>query len=161
VVVALLALALAASSTAHARTHRVRVFHGSQVVWTFHTAKCVKSKHRFTAVLGGETRNPDYAMAVSIEGFTGFHRYPVALGPSLAPGSVYLKLFGPNNSEYSNFYTPPFPSPGAGHVTFASRGKLMGVGFGPAMYTRDGSDAVLLSGVVKCKYKKKRAKRRH
>jgi hypothetical protein len=130
-------------------------------VWTFHTAKCVKTKHRFTAVLGGEVKNPDYAMAISIPGFTGFHDYPVALGPSLAPGSVFLKLFGPNNSEYSNFYRPPFPSPGAGHVTFASGGKLMGVGFGPAMYTRDGSDAVLLTGVVKCNYKKSRAKGRH
>jgi hypothetical protein len=159
VVGALLTLALAVSSTAHARASGgVRVIHGTNVVWTFHTGACTRTKHRFTAVLGGETKNPDYAMAISIDGFTGFHNYPVKLGPSLGSGSVFLKLFGPGDAAYSNFYKPSFPVPGAGLVTFGSGGKLMGVGFGPAMWTRDGSDAVVLAGGVKCKYKKKKKK---
>jgi hypothetical protein len=154
----LLALALAASSTAQARApHRVVVIHGSQVVWSFHTASCVKTKGRFTAVLGGEVKNPDYAMAIVLDRFTGFHDYPVTLGPS---GDSFMKLFGPN-AVYSNIYAPPFPSPGAGRITFADGGRLMGVGFGPAMFTQDASDAVSLTGVVKCKYKKKRAAGRH
>lgn len=73
-------------------------------MWTFHTAACKRTKHRFTAVLGGEVRNPDYALAVRIDGFTGFHRYAVTLGPSL--DGVFLKLFGPGDAVYSNFYKP-------------------------------------------------------
>jgi hypothetical protein len=156
----LVVLGLAASSTADARGHSVRVFHGSQAVFAFHTAECVKKKDIFTAVLGGEYKSPKYAMAVRIEGFSGFKDYPVTLGPSLGAGSVSLKLFGPRNAVYSNFYKPPFPSPGAGHVKFTHHGHLMGVGFGPAMYTRDASDAVLLTGVVKCKYPRKKRRRR-
>ena len=148
-----LVIANGAWCVSSAQAHRVTVIHGKSVVWTFHTAKCVRSKHRFTAVLGGEDKNPDYALALSIDGFSGFHDYPVTLGPG---SDVFLKLFGPDDAAYSNFYKPPFPSPGAGKITFSSSGKLLGIGFGPAMYTRDGSDAVVLSGVVTCSYKKKR-----
>jgi hypothetical protein len=34
----------------------------------------------------------------------------------------------------------------------------MGVGFGPAMYTRDASDAVVVTEVATCKYKHKKKK---
>ncbi len=150
-------LAAGASFAAPAGAHRVTVIHGKQVVWTFHTAKCVKRAHVFTAVFGGEDKRPDYAMGLRIDGFDGFHDYPLTLD---FDSVVFLKLFGPNGAVYSNIYKPPFPSPGAGKVTFARRGKLLGVGFGPAMYTRAATDAVVLSGVVTCSYKKKPAKRR-
>lgn len=150
----LLALATAAASPAQAApSHRLLVVHGRDVVWTFHTAACKRSKHRFTAVLGGEVRNPDYALAVHIDGFSGFHRYAVTLGPSL--DGVFLKLFGPGDAVYSNFYRPPYPVPGAGRVTFGNGGRVMGVGFGPAMFSADGSDGVVLAGAVTCKYPKR------
>jgi len=144
-------LLLAAPAAMAAGPHRVRVIHGKKTAWSFHTGKCVRSKHRFTAVLGGEVKNPDYALALEIDPFTGFHDYAVTLGPS---SDVFLKLFGPKDAVYSNFYKPPFPAPSLGKVTFSANGRLMGVGFGPAMFSKDFTDAVVLAGVVTCRYKK-------
>jgi hypothetical protein len=156
----LIVVALVGISAAPASAHSVHVIHGKRTVWKFHTAACKRSKDKFSAVLGGEKKNPAYAMAVVIDGFDGFGVYPVSLGPSLDKGDVFLKLFGPGDKAYSNFYAPPFPSPGSGKVYFGDGGHLMGVAFGPAMYTRDATDAVAVTGVVTCKYPHKRKKRR-
>jgi hypothetical protein len=135
------------------------VLHGSKTVWRFHTAACVRAKHHFSAVLGEGQKSHRYAMAVYIPGFDNFGLYPVSLGPGLDNGDVFLKLFGPGDTAYSNFYAPPFPSSGSGKVYFTNDGKLMGLAFGPAMYTRDGTDAVAVTGVVTCHYRHHKKKR--
>jgi hypothetical protein len=147
-----LLIASLAVFAAPAGARSVMVLDGTKVVWRFHTAKCTRTKHRFSAVFGGEVKNPDYALALTIDEFTGFHEYPVTLGPTSV---VFLKLFGPNDAVYSNFYVPPFPAPGFGAVKFGSGGKLLGVGFAPAMFTSDASDAVVLAGGARCVYRKK------
>jgi hypothetical protein len=150
-------LALAVSSATSADTpHKLLVLHGKTLAWTFHTAACAATKHRFTALVPGGVKHSPYALAVVINGYDGPGSYPIDFGPRQYEAKVYLDLYGPGNTHYSNTFIPPFPSPGYGHVYFMSKGALMGLAFGPAMYNQAASDAVSLTGVVSCSYRKRR-----
>jgi hypothetical protein len=161
----LLALALAFPGAALAAgSHQIQVLtSGSTVLTTFSSAKCEKRKASegtnriFHAISISKNRN--YRLDVTIFDFKGFlAEYELNQGSiDPAPGVFLTDLTDESgNGNYSNAFEPPYPSFGFGEIAFRHGGKLMGVGYGPAMYTADASDAVLLTGVVECKYKKKR-----
>jgi hypothetical protein len=151
------ALGLVVPSPAAASAPGVTVIGADEnMLAKFKTAKCLK----------GTTRKGSFfAKAISTNGryeldaeilfaFTGFHKYDLSLEPEANP---YLR-FSVRGDQigYSNEFVPPFPVPGFGQIRFSRNGKRMGIGFGPAMWNRDASDAVVLAGGLECRYKKRR-----
>ena len=119
--------------------------------------KSKESGSRFfhaTSVSGNEK----YELFVTVFGFNGFHEYEISQGSIDPNPGMYLSDIADNSGkgDYSNSFVPSYPSPGCGEIAFRREGKLLGVGHGPAMYSRDRSDAVFLTGVVECKYKKRK-----
>jgi hypothetical protein len=123
-----------------------------QVLAIFKTAKCTKGKHYFHA----EAFSTDkaYELDAGIRDFSGFHPYEVALG-STNP-HILFESRQAGSPAYSNEFEPPYPVPGAGQIRFSPNGKRVGIGFGPAMWSDDGSSAVVLAGGLECRYPKKR-----
>lgn len=165
----LLALALTFPDGALAAgSHQIQVLtSGSTVLTTFSSAKCEKRKAReggsriFHAI--SISKNKVYRLDVTIFDFNGFGaEYELNQGSTDPDPAVFLTDLTDQSGDgnYSNAFEPPYPSFGFGEIAFRQSGKLMGVGYGPAMYTADASDAVLLTGVVECKYKKKRPGKR-
>ncbi len=153
----IVALALAAPSSAIAAAPGVTVLGAeNQELAKFTTAKCLKGTTRKGSFFAKATStNGQYELDVEILfAFTGFHKYDLNLEPEANP---YLR-FGVRGDEsgYSNEFVPPFPVPGFGQINFSRKGKRMGVGFGPALWNRDASDAVVLAGGLECRYKKKK-----
>jgi hypothetical protein len=149
----LIALALTAPSAAFASDLGVTVIgENEQALATFKTAKCKKGKSYFHAE--AFSTNGQYELDAFIRGFTGFHKYDVALG-STNPNILFQNK-SPAAPIYSNQFEPPFPVPGFGLIKFSPNGKRMGIGFGPAMWSEDGSTAVVLAGGLECRYPKKR-----
>lgn len=153
----MVSLALLVPSAAAAATPKVTVIGANdQILAEFTTAKCLKGKTpKGSFFAKAISTNGQYELAVDILfAFTGFHKYELSLEPE---PSYYLRFsVKGDESGYSNEFVPPFPVPGFGQIDFSSNGKRMGVGFGPAMWNRDASDAVVLAGALKCQYKKKR-----
>lgn len=151
------ALALVVPSAAAASVPAVTVIGGNdQVLAKFTTAKCLKGTTRKGSFFAKATStNGQYELAVEILfAFTGFHKYDLSMEPDANP---YLRFsLKGDESGYSNEFVPPFPVPGFGQIRFSRNGKRMGIGFGPAMWNRDASDAVVLAGGLECRYKKKR-----
>jgi hypothetical protein len=150
----LFALALSAS-TAHAASSEpeVTVFgEAEQPIAYFKTAKCKKGKAFFHAEAFSTDRQ--YELDAFIRGFSGFHKYDVTLG-STNPNILFDSV-QPSAPIYGNQFQPSFPVPGFGQINFSAKGKRMGIGFGPAMWSEDGSTAVVLAGGLECKYPKKR-----
>jgi hypothetical protein len=151
------ALALLVPCAAAAATPAVTVIgDNDQVLAEFTTAKCLKGTTRKGSFFAKATStNGKYELAVEILfAFTGFHKYDLSLEPDPTP-YVRFSVKG-DSSGYSNEFVPPFPVPGFGQIRFSPKGKRMGVGFGPAMWNRDASDAVVLAGALECRYKPKR-----
>lgn len=147
---ALLALALAGSPAALAgKSHAVRVLdRDGHVVAVFHSAKCRRHIRAGDFKALTAKTSTGYTLFASIDEFTGFHNYQLVNGANADP---YVVIGGPGDIRYSNLFRPPFPSPGFGQIRFSNHHKLMGIGYSPA-YSRDGSDAVTFTGVLKCHY---------
>jgi len=152
--VVLLALALTAPTALAGSTDAgVNVIgENDQALATFKTAKCTKSAHYFHAE--AFSTDGQYELDAFIRGFTGFHKYDVTLG-STNP-TILFEDKHPGTPAYSNQFQPSFPVPGFGQINFSAKGKRMGIGFGPAMWSEDGSSAVVLAGGLECKYKKRK-----
>lgn len=152
--VVLVALALTApSALASSSVPGVTVIgENDQTLATFTTAKCTKSAHYFHAEAFSTDRK--YELDAFIRGFSGFHKYDVTLG-STNP-SILFESTSPGTPAYSNQFQPAFPVPGFGQIDFSAKGKRVGIGFGPAMWSEDASTAVVLAGGLECKYKKKK-----
>jgi hypothetical protein len=150
-------LALLLPLAAQASTPTVTVLgEGDTVLAKFKTAKCLKGKTPKGSFFAKATStNGRYEIAVEILfAFTGFHEYPLVLEREPNP---YLRFSAKGDeSGYSNEFVPPFPVPGFGQINFSRNGKRMGVGFGPAMWNRDASDAVVLAGGLECRYRKRK-----
>jgi hypothetical protein len=131
----------------------------NQVLATFKTAKCKKGKPRKTgASFYAEAVSTDgqYELAVDIFFvFTGFHKYDLTLDPTPASVLRFSTKGDFASGGYSNEFVPPYSVPGFGQINFTPNGKRMGVGFGPAMWNRDASDAVVLAGGLECRFPKK------
>ena len=165
--VGLLALALAVpGTTLAAGSHEIDVY-GSEggIVAKFSSAKCRKgiSKESGRRYFHAEalSTNGEYQLFVTVFGFGGFQReYEIGQGPPDPNPGVIFQSNSDNSgaAEYSNSFVPSYPSPGFGEIAFRRGGKLFGVGYGPSMYSRDLSDAVFLTGVVECKYPKRKGK---
>jgi hypothetical protein len=130
-----------------------------KVLAKFAKAKCTKGKPRKGKVsfyADATSTNGQYELLAAIIGFTGFHEYDLTLSADANP---YLRLSKVGDKagvgDYSNEFVPPYPVPGSGQINFTPNGKRMGLGFGPAMWSRDLSDAVVLAGGLKCEYKKR------
>jgi hypothetical protein len=123
-----------------------------QVLATFTTAKCTKGKHYFHAE--ATSTDGQYELDAGIREFTGFHPYDVTLGSTNPHILFESKQAG--TPAYSNQFVPPYPVPGAGQIRFSPKGKRMGIGFGPAMWSDDSSSAVVLAGGLECRYPRKK-----
>jgi hypothetical protein len=155
---ALVALALTASGASAAKRERgVRVLNSeSHVVALFRSAKCRINKLGFYSD-AFDRRYHLEANVLSAPGapFAGFKQYPLERGHAT---QVYVALKSPSGVYYASDFVPPYPVHGGGALNFSSDGKLLGIGFSP-MFSEDGSDAVTVAGVLKCKYPKKKKRR--
>ncbi|MGE5407394.1 MAG: hypothetical protein ACM3NV_02165 [Syntrophothermus sp.] len=158
----LLVLALLAPAAALGAGPRVTVFgQEDQIVAIFKSAKCKKTKPRAGRASSwyaeAVSTNGGYELSADIfRSFTGFHKYDLALETN---PSAYLRFSVKGEFQsggYSNEFVPPFPVPGAGQIRFSPNGRRVGLGFGPAMWNRDASDAVVLAGAIECHYPAKR-----
>jgi hypothetical protein len=157
-----LALALAIPPLAAAAGSKVTVFgQESEVRAIFKTGKCSKGKKQAgkgaTFYIDSVSTNGKYELTATIfQSFTGFHKYDLVLDPN---PTAYLRFSEKGeyaSGGYSNEFVPPYPVPGFGQINFSSNGKQVGLGFGPAMWNRDASDAVVLAGGLECRYPKKK-----
>ena len=129
----------------------------SEKLTTFSKAKCHKS-HRGDFFAVAVSDDKAWRLIVVVPDFAGFDQsYDVPLA-DYAPSNptIVFRSSDPNGPIWSTMDVPPFPVPGFGQVTFARKGKLMGVGFGPAMWNEGATSAVTLAGVMSCTYKRKR-----
>lgn len=142
----------------HAKKPSVTVFgpDGSDQLTTFTTAKCGKERDgdfRARAV----STDKAWKMTLDIPNFKGYGRaYDIPLStydPDVA--AVFIKPTHADSPVYASYHVPSFPVPGFGQVNFKKRGKLMGIGFGPAMWDERATSAITFAGVVTCRYKKK------
>jgi hypothetical protein len=159
-VAALLALTFAAPTALAAQPKVTVIGEDNAVLATFKTAKCKKGKKSKTGTnffADAISTNGKYELNVDIfSDFSGFHKYELALGADANPVLRFSEKGETLSGGYSNEFVPPFPVPGGGEINFTPNGKRMGVGFGPAMWNRDASSAVVLAGALECRYPKKR-----
>lgn len=158
---ALLSLAMLAPASALAAPGVTVIGEDNTVLATFKTAKCSKgkpSKKGKSFYADAISTNGQYELtAAIILEFTGFHDYDLTLGPDAGP-FISLAKKGADSAQgtYSNLFAPPYPVPGFGQIKFSANGKQVGIGFAPAMWSRDASNAVVLAGGLECKYRAKK-----
>ena len=144
----------APSQAADGKAHQVMVITQYGLVAKFKTAKCRKRKDGFDLL----TKEVDggYSLFVSIDNFDPKQdAYPVTQGAS--DPFVSVVQHG-SDLRYNNTNVPPFPAPGFGKIEFdKDHPKLVGVGYSHA-YTHDATDAATITGVLTCKYPKRRAR---
>ncbi len=151
-VLSAVAIVGAPSEAADATAHQVTVLTSYGLVAKFKTATCHRRKGRFELLTpkvdGG------YSLFVSIADFDRKQRvYPVTQGKDDPLVSVVQHG---SDLSYNNDNVPPFPVPAAGEIRFDPRApKLVGVGYTPA-FTADATDAATITGVLTCKYPKRR-----
>ena len=116
---------------------------------TFRSAKCrLHSKSFFEAV----AFDRGWELNVQLHHFTGFHRYKLERGHY---NGTFLSLISPSRVEYASDFVPPAHEPGGGEINFRNNGRLLGGGFA-AMFDANGSDAVDVAGVLRCRYPPRR-----
>jgi hypothetical protein len=155
---ALLALALLAPSAALALPGVTVIAQENETIAIFKSAKCTKNKSRKYGAnfhLDATSTNGAYELVATILGFSGFHKYDLVLSATANP-VLRLNQVGDLAGGYSNEFVPPYAVPGFGQIKFSPDGKRVGLGFGPAMWTRDASDAVVLAGALECRYRAKK-----
>jgi hypothetical protein len=101
-------------------------------------------------------------LEVTVPQFGGFKKeYEINLGSKYPEPSVNVDIgAGRSGTLYGSFYEPPYPVPAIGRILFREGGRLMGVGFGPSLYEKNGERAVDFTGVVECEKPKKGKKRK-
>jgi hypothetical protein len=161
----LLALGLAsggvavASSPVDGAEHSITVLgpNSSDQLTTFVRARCGREHD---GAFRGRAVSTDkkWKMTVSVPNFHGYDAtYDIPFGtydPDLP--AVLIKPTHGDSPSFASWHTPGYDVPAFGQVTFGKKGKLMGVGFGPAMYDEGGTSAISFTGVVTCRTKKKR-----
>lgn len=152
--VAFVAIAAQAKVGAAPSPYRVTVFRDqeSDPLAVFRTARCTKRQGSFKA-LARSTDNK-YSLFVSIENFTGFHRYDLDLDKNADPFFSLTSVFDEDAPHYTNLNKPHFKVAAFGGIAFRNKGGLMGIGSDPAF---DGTfkHKVALAGVVRCRYGKR------
>jgi hypothetical protein len=103
----------------------------------------------------GKSTDGAFELFVSVNQWRGFRStYPLFFG---AEQPANFALTGPGG-PYSNLNPIPGTPPGVvggGAIAFEKKGKLMSLGFVPAP-NQDFSQAVTITGAMKCKYPKKK-----
>lgn len=159
-VAALVALTLMTPVALGAQPKVTVIGEDNAVLAVFKTAKCKqgkKTKAGTNFFADAVSTNGKFELTVDIfSDFSGFHKYDLALGADANPVLRFSEKGETLSGGYSNEFVPPFPVPGAGQINFTPNGKRMGVGFGPAMWNRDASSAVVLAGALECRYAKRR-----
>jgi hypothetical protein len=149
-----LALGLAAPPVALA-AHEVTITRGNAVVGVIKSAQCVRRKHGgFPFIAHHKRTGSGWGLFVHFATFAGFHHI-YDLHPGAPNDEPYVVVTSPTDVRYSNLYVPPFPAPGFGQIRFSNNGKLMGVGYFPT-WDQGAGDAVIITGVLKCHYPKKK-----
>ena len=161
ILAALLALTLLATPALAAQPKVTVLGEEETLLATFKTAKCRKGKKASSGsnfFLDAISTDGKYELTASFYGgtFTGFHKYDLQLDPDASPTLRFSEKGEYRSGGYSNEFVPPYPVPGFGQINFSRDGKRVGLGFGPAMWNRDASSAVVLAGGLECRYPKKR-----
>jgi hypothetical protein len=132
----------------------------NEVLAIFKTAKCTRGKPNKSGInfyADATSTNGEYELlAAFVRDFAGFHSYDLVLSTEANPYLRFSRVGEYASGGYSNEFVPPFPVPGFGQIKFSPNGKRMGIGFGPAMWSRDFSSAVVLAGGLECRYAKKK-----
>lgn len=160
--------ALAADGGQSETGHSITVFNGgggASAVFTVATCHVKRSSGGKTFLAEAISTSRRYKLFVKIFAFSKFTEYQVEQGQIDPNPSIQVDRVGGEDpkSEFGNRFVPTFPSFGFGAIVFRRTNAgalLMGVGYGPAMYSRDLSDAVSLTGVVPCKKQRKPEKAR-
>jgi hypothetical protein len=127
--------------------HAVGVYEGGEKVADFSTAKCTRSKRKFTLLTGHDHGWIMYAQA---KPFSGYHHYNFPRGHATG---TYVEL-SHAGVDYASDFKPPAAVPAAGGLEFTQKdGSLVGVGFMP-MFSADGSQEITVTGVLRCSYPK-------
>lgn len=155
----LIALALLLPTSAIAASAAgVRVIgQDNKLLAIFKTAKCKtkKPKGAKTSFLSSAiSTNGKYELRADVfqPVFSGFREYDLALENDAKVVLYFEKRSG--GPVFSNEFVPPYPVPGFGQINFAKDGSRIGLGFAPAMWSQDFSDAVVVAGGLVCRYSK-------
>jgi hypothetical protein len=155
---ALLVLGVGVSSATAASPGVTVIGEENVTLAVFKKAKCTKGKKKTNFFIDSTSTNGQYELTASLVGdFSGFHPYDLVLAEN---ASDYLRVSkkGVYDGGWSNEFVPPYPVPGFGQIRFSANGKQVGLGFGPAMWNRDFSSAVVVAGGLECTYPKKKKK---
>jgi hypothetical protein len=150
-----LALLLPASAMAASAAKVTVIGQENKILAVFKTAKCKTKKPKGvgTSFLSrAVSTNGQYELRADIFQpiFKGFDEYDLTLEND-ARAVLYFQALG-GGPVFSNEFVPPYPVPGFGKIKFSKSGKRVGIGFGPAMWSQDFSDAVVLAGALECRY---------
>jgi hypothetical protein len=153
----LIALALLLPTSAFAiTTAGVRVIgQENKLLALCKTAKCKTKKPKGVGTSFQSraiSTNGQYELSADVfqPVFKGFDEYDLALEAD-ARAVLYFKQIS-GGPVFSNEFVPPYSVPGFGKIKFTKDGSRMGVGFAPAMWSQDFSDAVVLAGGMTCRY---------
>jgi hypothetical protein len=154
----LLAMALLVPAGATASVPGVTVIGEEDMTLAiFKKATCKRGRAtKGSFYIDATSTNGKYELVAAFTGgFSGFHEYDLTLDPNPNP-YLHFNEKGKYTNGYSNEFVPPYPVPGFGAIKFSPNGKRVGIGFGPAMWNRDASKAVVLAGGLECSYPKKK-----
>lgn len=152
----LLAAALLAAPAAAAPNpaRNILVFAGEgnpRVVAAFNRLKCRKVRAGGERAFVAKGRDGGWKLHVRVNRFTGFHEYDLEYG--IRRANFELDPPGGGGKFFSNYFFPgDEPPPLSGNLTFAPRGKKMGLGF-PAAFASRGDEAVALAGNAMCRFR--------
>jgi hypothetical protein len=167
----MLAMALPAAAPAKSPPeHKITVLDDqSNVLATFSSATCGTRRFSdgtsYRYIHARSDAGGDYGLIVDLFGAVRFgHRYTVKLAPT-SKHNPFIDVYrggdqASDSNEWASNNAPPYPVPSEGDVEFSSGGTLVGVAFGPAMFSEDRTNAVQLTGVVRC-HKPKKKKTKH
>jgi hypothetical protein len=129
---------------------------GADQLTTFTKAKCGK-EHDGAFRARAISTDKAWRMLVGVPNFKGYDEvYDIPFGTYTGEdAAVLIRPAKADTPSYASWHHPSYPVPGYGEVRFDNHGKLMGVGFGPAMYDENGQTAITFGGGVTCKGKKK------
>jgi hypothetical protein len=149
---ALLALALPVSvASAAEHVHGIIVLDNqSQTVALFRSGECHLSNQGFFA--DAENRGYHLTARVLAPEYKGFHRYTLKRGHT---AQVFVQVTSPSHVVYASDFVPPYPVAVGGGIDLRKASTEVGVAFGP-MFSADGTDVIDVTGVMKCKYPKKK-----
>jgi hypothetical protein len=125
---------------------------------TFAKATCKKEKDG--SFFAAANSRDDDLLTLRIPNFHGYKaEYSIEQGE--APGNPTLDFYEKNGHHatvYSNEFVPPYETVEIGEALFRRGGKLLGIGYGPSMYTTSGGKAIFMTGVLECEKPKTKGK---